>query len=62
MEKKNETPKIKVKKTERLISFNEFFAGREMREGRKAAFKMILDGDLNHTLKEWEKLLEDFEK
>lgn len=57
-----EKPKVAIKKTQKLISFKEFFIGKNYRDERKAAFKVFLNGKLNHTNEEWEKLLEEFER
>lgn len=59
--KKKEVKQIKIERSKKLISFKEFFAGRNLREERKAAFKISLDGKLYHSEEEWKKLLDKFE-
>lgn len=59
--KKKEIKQVKIEKSKKLISFKEFFTGRNLREERKAAFKISLNGKLYHSEEEWRDLLDKFE-
>lgn len=59
--KKKEVKFPEIKRSKRLISFREFLLGKPMREERKAAFEMFLNGEKCHSQEEWDKLYEEFE-
>lgn len=46
-------------KSERLISFKEYFIGKNVRSETKAAIKIRLKGDLYKSKEEWDKILKE---
>lgn len=64
-EKKTTTSKAKKevdvepKKSERLVSFKEYFIGKAVRDETKAAIKARLNGKLYMTEKEWDEVLKN---
>lgn len=55
--KKNVT--IEPEKSERLMSFKEYFLGKNVRSETKAAIKIRLGNDLYKSEEEWDKILKD---
>ncbi|WP_311486614.1 hypothetical protein [uncultured Anaerococcus sp.] len=49
-------------KSERLISFKEYFIGKNVRSETKAAIKIRLGNDLYKSKEEWDKILKDATK
>ncbi|MCW6701378.1 hypothetical protein NH288_04680 [Anaerococcus sp. NML200537] len=47
------------KKSERLVSFREYFLGKNVRDEIKAAIKVRLKGKLYMTNEEWDKVLKE---
>lgn len=64
-EKKTTTSKAKKEakqepeKSERLVSFREYFLGKNVRDEVKAAIKVRLNGKLYMTNEEWDKVLKE---
>lgn len=61
-EKKEATKQVKEttkepKKSQRLISFKEYFLGKDVREETKARIKIQLKGSLYRSQEEWDKIL-----
>lgn len=46
-------------KSERLISFKEYFLGKNVRSETKAAIKIRLENDLYKSKEEWDKILKE---
>lgn len=46
-------------KSKRLISFKEYFLGKNVRSETKAAIKIRLGNELYKTQKEWDKILKE---
>lgn len=46
-------------KSERLISFKEYFLGKNVRSETKAAIKIRLGNDLYKSKEEWDKILKE---
>lgn len=60
-EKEVEKKEHKPEKSKRLVHFDEFFIGKDIRPEAKAAIKMKLDGEIYKTESEWKELVKDYQ-
>lgn len=58
--KAKQEPVKEIKKSQRLVSFDEYFIGKNVRSEIKAAIKINLKGDFYKEQKDWDEILKEY--